>query len=830
MKFPLMRNISLLAATLLVTQPVYSQQPSFDIEKAREALDQSQHGSREEYVKSELLIKFKENIHLKQNVKAKLEAAIGKGHSISSIKKMGKGELKAKGKSNVISSRLNNWVHIRLNKGQDIDSILEKLNKHPLIDVAEYNYIYTINQTPNDPSYSSLWGLHNIGQDSGTDDADIDAPEAWDKQTGSKSTVVAVIDTGVDYTHPDLAQNMWTNPNEIAGNNIDDDNNGYIDDIHGYDFINNDSDPMDDNNHGTHVSGTIAAEGNNGVGVVGVSWNANIMAVKIFNAAGSTNTSVIVNAINYATMMGAPIMSNSWGGGPYSQLMFDAINDANDFQLLFVAAAGNRNADTDINVNYPSSYDIPNVLAVAATDRNDLKASFSSYGRKSVDLAAPGVAILSTLPGNKYASYNGTSMATPHVSGAAALLLSENVNYTASDLKSILMGTVDPIPSLSAITVTGGRLNIASALNCDSNSQHVVISAPGENAQVFRDTQFKDEDSITVLAYVHNCLSATLNATVSAETANGNISNTLFDDGLHNDLAANDGVYGGTWDPANLGDTTIIISSVSAAGAATNTRHVSVTQDNDVDKDKLTNVFEQSIGTDPTKVDTDGDFLSDYYEVCYDGDCSTYSAYPSGKDANPLVVDTDGDGETDTQEYFYAGNIANPNSLPWDQVKLPYTAPPAEVTTRFYGIATAKLNDVNADNVNDYVVGQPYSRAGNQAQVGGGKIYIYSGIDQTTLLEIDGPSDVLAFGAQVTSNGDYNNDGVDDVIVTTDFNASFSSTYSVFTYSGKDGLLISRHDFSSVATDVSYPQIVALNYDRDGDGYNDLLRNENYKL
>lgn len=834
MKFSLLPTIALITTSLVVQQPAFSQQKNMtpqDIEKARESIDQFQNGSREEYVKGELLIKFKKNVHMNYSVKAKLEAAIGKGRSINSLKHVGKGQLKSRGSDKAISSRLNNWVHIKLNKGLDEEKILEKLRRHPLIDIVEYNYIYTINQIPNDPDFSSLWGLHNVGQNSGTNDADIDAPEAWDKQTGSNSTVVAVIDTGVDYTHPDLAENMWTNPNEIAGNGIDDDANGYVDDIHGYDFINNDNDPMDDHNHGTHVSGTIAAVGNNGIGIVGVSWNANIMAVKIFNAAGRTNELTIVNAINYATMMGAPVMNNSWGGGPNSQLIYDAINDANDFKLLFVAAAGNSNNDNDNRAYYPASYDLPNILAVAATDKNDLTASFSSYGRTTVDLGAPGVEILSTLPGNKYASYNGTSMATPHVSGAAALILSQSPTYNASDLKAILMGTVDPIPSLSSITLTGGRLNIASAVNCDSTNQHINIFAPGENAEVLRDTIFKDEESIHVLAYVHNCVSATLNATVTATTDNGDIAGALFDDGLHNDLAANDGIYGGLWDPAELGQATITISSIAATGDAVGERHVFVSQDDDVDKDGLTNLFEQSIGTNHALKDTDGDGLTDYFEVCYDGDCTQYNPYPSGKDANPLAIDTDGDSFSDTDEYFYAGDLTNPNSLPWKQIENTYTLPPEEVTADLYATATSRIGDVNGDNINDYVIGQPYTRSSTfNGYIGGGKVYIHSGKDQTIIHEIDGPADVVGFGGQIAVNGDLNNDGVDDIVITTDYVPTFSPTYSILTYSGSDGRLISRNDLLSNTTDSSYIQMTALNYDRNGDGTNDLLKYQNSSL
>ncbi|MEM7537760.1 MAG: S8 family peptidase [Chloroflexota bacterium] len=322
--------------------------------------------------------------------------------------------------------------------------------------------------TSNDPSFASLWGLHNTGQTGGTADADIDAQEAWDTLTDS-TMIVGVIDSGVDYTHPDLIDNMWTNPGEIPGNGIDDDGNGYIDDVYGYDFANNDGDPMDDNNHGTHVAGTIAATGNNGVGIVGVNWGAKIMALKFLSASGSGSLSNAIEAIDYATMMGADLTNNSWGCSPgfcFSSAMEASIERANDASVLFVTSAGNSNNNNSNTPAYPASYNVPNVIAVAATDDNDNRASFSSYGQTNVHLGAPGVNILSTIPGNRYASFNGTSMASPHVAGAVALIWEHFAGATMAEIKQCIIDSVDPVASMSSTTISGGRLNVNNALSC----------------------------------------------------------------------------------------------------------------------------------------------------------------------------------------------------------------------------------------------------------------------------------------------------------------------------------------------------------------------------
>ena len=346
---------------------------------------------------------------------------------------------------------------------------LGTLANHPAVEFAEYNWKQYTTQIPNDPRFGDLWGLHNTGQAGGVAGAHISAAAAWDTTVGSHDVIVGVIDTGVDYTHPDLVPNMFVNPGEIPGNNIDDDGNGFIDDVHGINAITGTGNPMDDNDHGTHVAGTIGAVGNDGVGVVGVNWNVSIMALKFLSGAGSGTTAGAIVCIDYAVAMknsgvNIRVLNNSWGGGGFSQALEDAISAANAVDILFVAAAGNSSSNNDVSPHYPSSYTVPNVLAVASTTRTDAMSSFSSFGLTSVDLGAPGSDIVSTIPGNGYASFSGTSMATPHVAGAAALLLSVNDTLTTEELKQILMDTGDPTAAMDGRTVSGKRLNVEAAL------------------------------------------------------------------------------------------------------------------------------------------------------------------------------------------------------------------------------------------------------------------------------------------------------------------------------------------------------------------------------
>ena len=355
----------------------------------------------------------------------------------------------------------------------DINSVpnaMASLGSENGISISDPDWIVYTSTTPNDASFTDLWGMNNTGQTGGTADADIDAVEAWDLFTGSSSVLVGVIDTGINYNHPDLAANIWTNPGEIAGNGIDDDGNGLIDDIHGYDFVNNDGDPNDDHAHGSHCAGTIGGVGNNGAGVAGVNWQVTMMGLKFLSASGSGNISDAVDCVNYATDNGVHLTSNSWGGGGYSATMEEALINANANNILFVAAAGNSSSNNDNGSYFPSGYEIENVISVAATDHNDNLASFSSYGATTVDLGAPGVNVYSTVLGSGYDSFSGTSMATPHVAGACALLKGFNSELTAAQIKFIIMNSGDQINSLAGITLTGRRLNALNALNMNGDS------------------------------------------------------------------------------------------------------------------------------------------------------------------------------------------------------------------------------------------------------------------------------------------------------------------------------------------------------------------------
>ena len=358
----------------------------------------------------------------------------------------------------------------------------------PDVAYAEPNFKLQPAAVPNDPSFPNLYGLNNNGQTGGTVDADVDAPEAWNTTTGSPDTVVGVIDEGIDTGHPDLRDNIWTNTGEVAGNRIDDDANGYVDDVNGYDFANDDASVYDPDpisgkgdEHGTHVAGTIAAVGNNGIGVAGVNWQAQVASLKFLGADGGF-TSDAVEAINYAVAEGMDISNNSWGGGGYSQALRDAIARADASGHIFIAAAGNGGADgvgdnNDANPSYPANYDVPNVVSVAATDDTDAPASFSNFGATTVDLAAPGVNILSTLPKNGYGRYSGTSMATPHVAGVAALIKSQEPGLDDGQIKAQLLQYVDKKASLQGKVATNGRLNALRSVTENADTTKPTVGA-----------------------------------------------------------------------------------------------------------------------------------------------------------------------------------------------------------------------------------------------------------------------------------------------------------------------------------------------------------------
>ena len=352
------------------------------------------------------------------------------------------------------------------------DAALARLRARSDVAYAEPDFIVQATEVTDDPELSNLWGLEQPS------DLDIDAPEAWDRTAGA-GVVVAVIDSGVDLDHPDLAGNLWTNPDETPGNGMDDDDNGYVDDVHGWDFVQNDAEPDDANGHGTHVAGTIAAVGNNALGVVGVAHQARIMPVRMLDAEGRGTVSAGVAAIEYAYRTGARLSNNSWGWhGAASYSLEDAIRAANGADHLVVAAAGNAGVDTDEYPHFPSAYALPNVIAVAATDADDDLASFSNIGAVSVDVAAPGVAILSTEPGGGYQSMDGTSMASPHVSGVAALVRAAYPSWTVSQVRAQILRTVRRVPALAGVVATGGVVNAAAALELQPVTTAPIVRLP----------------------------------------------------------------------------------------------------------------------------------------------------------------------------------------------------------------------------------------------------------------------------------------------------------------------------------------------------------------
>ncbi|GJQ60556.1 MAG: hypothetical protein D8M57_17085 [Candidatus Scalindua sp. AMX11] len=382
-----------------------------------------------------------------------------------------------------IYSHTNSCI-VSLPEGMEVKECVCLFKEQTIIRDAEPDYIVHADIVPNDSNFNQLYGLHNTGQTGGALDADIDAVEAWDTRTDCGSVVVAVIDSGVDYTHEDLAANMWRNPGEIAGDLIDNDGNGYIDDVFGIDAHNNDSDPLDDDGHGTHLSGTIGAVGNNTTGITGVCWNVQIMALKFLDASGSGFTSNVLECIDYMVNMksqygiNVKVSNNSWSGNHFSAALESAIAVARDADILFVAAAGNEQTDNDITPSYPNSYTAENIISVAASNANDNLSGFSNYGATTVDLTAPGSSIYSTIPNNSYTFLSGTSMATPYVSGVAALLAAENPTFSYGQIKGLLLDSVDVVPALTGLVATGGRLNVGNSLHCDESRFSLEIYPP----------------------------------------------------------------------------------------------------------------------------------------------------------------------------------------------------------------------------------------------------------------------------------------------------------------------------------------------------------------
>ncbi len=398
---------------------------------------------------------------------------------------------------------------VSLPTGGSVEASLHALRANPNVAYAEPNWIYTTDAVSNDPYYTngSLWGMYG-DTTTPANPYGSQAGEAWaNGYTGSNSVYVGIIDEGVQYTHPDLSANVWTNPYDPP-DGIDNDGNGYVDDVHGWDFDGNNNTIYDgtQDDHGTHVTGTIGAQGGNGQGVAGVNWNVTYIDAKFLGRRGGTTANAI-KAVDYFTDLktrhGLNIvaLNNSWGGGGYSQGLQDAITRAAKADILFIAAAGNSSSNNDTAASYPSNYDTTvgtstesaasydSVVAVAAIDSNGNLASFSNYGKNTVDLGAPGVGIYSTLPTNSYGSYSGTSMATPHVTGAAALYASAHPGATADQIKQALLNTAIPTASLNGKTVTGGRLDVSGALLSDSTPTTAPDAPTGLQGTVLSSSQ-----------------------------------------------------------------------------------------------------------------------------------------------------------------------------------------------------------------------------------------------------------------------------------------------------------------------------------------------------
>lgn len=445
---------------------------------------------------------------------------------------------------------------------QRLQERIQALKSSGQFEYVEPDYLFQLHATPTDSAFTAgwLWGLQNLGQDGGQPGADIAAPAAWDLTTGSTNVIVAVIDTGIRYTHQDLEAQMWRNPGEVPDDGVDDDNNGYVDDVFGIDASQATGDPMDGVGHGTHVAGTIGAAANDGNPHVGVNWNVRLMGCKMFADDGFGATSAAIECIDYAVAHGARILNNSWGGGPFSQALFDSIRRARDQGVLFVASAGNDSNDNDRRPTYPSNYQLDNIISVAAVDRLDNLAVFSNYGQTSVHLGAPGVEIYSSVAGYDadYDFYDGTSMAAPHVSGVAALILG---HYPDADLDEIrdrlLTGTV-PIPALARTTTTGGRLNAYQALTVTGEGLlQVSVDPPSGSTLLNGFTQ-------PVIVRVRDRFGVR-DATVTGEIQGGG---QLFfqNDGQAPDAVAGDSYYTASLQVPLAGDRLSLVLKVNAPG------------------------------------------------------------------------------------------------------------------------------------------------------------------------------------------------------------------------------------------------------------------------
>jgi subtilisin family serine protease len=445
---------------------------------------------------------------------------------------------------------------IRLTAGTQLKDAIRAYQRNHNVIYAEPNFLYRALTTPNDPKFSQLWGLQNTGQNLGTSGADIHATQAWSLSTGSSNVVVAVIDTGIDYNHEDLTPNVWSNPSAYSAN-IDGVVINCAAGTHGFNAVTSTCDPLDDNGHGTHVSGTIGAVGNNGIGVAGVNWTVQILACKFLDSSGGGSLSDALTCLDFVKAMrdrGANIVAtnNSWAGGGFSQALSDAIQAQQKDGILFIAAAGNASTNNDLVPTYPADYFLPNVISVAATTRFEGLANFSNTGAHSVHLGAPGDEILSTTPNNTYSVLSGTSMAAPHVTGVAALLAAQNPSRDWRAIKNLIVAGGDSVPAL-AQTIGGKRLNAYGSMTCAN-------STVARRLQPTLDTVVGTAGSpITLAAIDINCAQPA--GSVSVSVSPGNLTINLLDDGTFPDQAAQDGIFTGQWTPPGVGNYQLTFSS-----------------------------------------------------------------------------------------------------------------------------------------------------------------------------------------------------------------------------------------------------------------------------
>lgn len=438
----------------------------------------------------------------------------------------------------------------------DINDVIEAFKNNVNIEYAEPDYLYHA-AAQLDPRFSEQWSLENNGQTGGTIDADINAQSMWQITPGNQNVVIGVIDTGINYNHLDLSANLWHNLLDLPGTGIDEDQNGYIDDFYGINAITNNGNPFDDNAHGTHVSGTIGAKGNNALGIVGVAQNVQIVSCKFLSANGSGSTSDAIQCLQYfANLKTRPLnpvnivaTNNSWSSSSKSSALSDAIQAHQNLGILFVAAASNDSTDNDLIGTYPANFPLANVISVAATDHKDILASFSNFGKRSVHVAAPGHRILSTVLNQSYALFSGTSMATPHVTGLVAIIKSQFPSLDYRNVKNLILSAGTPIAGLQNNTISGRRIRGA-----DLNGQGVLTCVD----QIVQSRLSPQSSTLSTTVGKNIFLSA---ININCDLPNGSVylysdslqSLVLRDNGLNGDVTANDGVYSLLWQPQVVG-------------------------------------------------------------------------------------------------------------------------------------------------------------------------------------------------------------------------------------------------------------------------------------